>query len=62
MSELHRVADKFFDEVDLLDQMVSSADESVEHAEISLSQAKRVRRDCNMVVKSLAQLRDDLQP
>lgn len=60
--ELHRIADKLMEEVDMLDMMLASENESYQHLQIAVAQTKRVRRECNMLLKSLAILRDDLQP
>jgi hypothetical protein len=60
--ELHRdQADKFFSEVDMLEQMLEH-DLDEDTVELALSQAKRVRREGNLVVRALARLRDQLQP
>lgn len=61
MDELHRSADKFFKEADLLDRFLEH-DPDARDIELVLAQAKRVRRDANMVVRALARLRDQLQP
>lgn len=60
MDELHRVADKFFEEVEHLDRLLDS-DEP--HIELALSVAKRVRRESTLLVQALAKERDEkLQP
>lgn len=71
MSELHGIADKFEREVDiLLDQLEplcgpgepEDAIITIARVELALAQAKRVRSHSTLVVRSLAALRDQLQP
>jgi hypothetical protein len=62
MDGLHADCDKFFSEVDHLDRILDSDDLDQSRIELALSQAKRVRRESNLVVRSLAKLRDQLQP
>lgn len=62
MEELHRAADKLFEELDHLDRLLDADLEDEATLVLSLSVAKRVRRHSNVVVRELAILRDDLQP
>lgn len=64
MDELHRTTDKFERESDLLIRMLERVpeDPSREHVDLTLSQAKRVRRESNLVVRALARLRDSYSP
>lgn len=68
-NELHRrvidQADKLDREYEILDMMRERAitDASLEpHVAMMLAQTKRVRRESTLLVRALAQLRDDLQP
>lgn len=60
MDELHREADKFFTETDHLDRILERVeyDPTRDNVELALSQAKRVRRSSNILVRALARLRD----
>jgi len=62
MDELHRSADKFHRESTILIEMLDVEDVSREHAELLLFQAKRVRREANILVRAIARERDELQP
>jgi hypothetical protein len=65
MDELHRTTDKFERESDILIRIlerVSDDKPRPDEIEIALSQAKRVRRETNLVVRVLARIRDQLQP
>ena len=58
-------ADKLDREYDLLERMLDTPltdDTGIDSVALLVSQAKRVRRESNMLVRVLAQLRDDLQP
>jgi len=59
MEDLHRLADKFFTEVDHLDRLLQG-DELPEDDKLllALTVAKNVRRQSTLVVKELAALRD----
>lgn len=65
MEQLNHPLDKLNREVEILDHMVWSSNyhgaESAEHMDIVVQQAKRVRRECNVVLKALAARRDHLQ-
>jgi hypothetical protein len=63
--ELHRLTDKFEDESDILIRMLERLEEDPSETALSiaLSQAKRVRRESNVLVRALARERDNkLQP
>lgn len=62
MDELHEVLDKFFTEVDHLDNILDHDDPDEVRVALALSVAKRVRTDSTLVVRALARLRDQLQP
>lgn len=58
-------ADKLDEEYDLLERMLDTPlEEGVDpdHVKIVLGQAKRVRRESTLLVRALAQFRDNLQP
>jgi hypothetical protein len=58
-------ARKLDEEYDLLERMLDTPltdDVEHPHVRVVLSQAKRVRRESTLLVKGLAQLRDNLQP
>lgn len=61
MTELHRQADKLRTDLHHLEDLLESC-ESEEAVELALSVAKRVRRNSNLLVRQLAELRDKLQP
>ena len=56
--QLHEKLDKLFTEVDHLDRAISSDVLTLDQTAIALSIAKRVRRESTMVVRHLAELRD----
>lgn len=60
MDELHRLADKFEQEVDLMFQILEGLGEKPDERalELAVSQSKRVRRDSNLLVRALARYRD----
>lgn len=61
MDELHRQADKLRTDLHHLDDLLNLC-ESEDAVELALSVAKRVRRNSNLLVRQLAELRDKLQP
>jgi hypothetical protein len=59
VNELHAAADKLFTEVDHLDRILAGQDDpSEEQVSLALGVAKRVRRDCTILVRLLAAARD----
>lgn len=63
--ELHRTADKFDEEATILLDLIDGIEEgspSIERVELALAEAKRVRRESTVLVRQLAELRDQLQP
>lgn len=65
MDEVHRATDSFERTADHLATAVAQidpADPDPDAINIALAQAKRVRRESNVVVRALARLRDQLQP
>lgn len=64
MDELHGITDKFDKESDLLIRLLERVpeDPTPHQVELALSQAKRVRRESNIVVRALARLRDSYSP
>lgn len=64
MAELHpaeQAADKLDEEYDILERMGPPSSDPA-HVSLLLQQAKRVRRESTLLVRALAQLRDNLQP
>lgn len=62
MTQLHGMADKLFDEVDHLEDIIEGEDAEA-RVELALSVAKRVRVQSTLLVKALARARDhELQP
>ncbi len=60
--EVEIQADKLDREFEILDIMLSSEDRlSAEQVSLAVRQAKRVRAEASMLVRSLARLRDNLQ-
>jgi hypothetical protein len=59
MHELHRIADKLFDEVDHLEAALDADDISEDRIALAIAAAKRVRRDVTMVLRNLAEIRDN---
>lgn len=62
MESLYREADKLFTDVDHLDSLLSTDDLSEERVELALATAKRVRRQSTILVRTIARIRDQLQP
>jgi hypothetical protein len=65
MDELHQTLDKFERASGRLKQVAAriDPDEPDPHrVDIALAEAKRVRREANLVTRALARLRDQLQP
>lgn len=63
MDELNGIADKLFEDIDHLDRLLDCDHIGPEAAGIALSVAKRVRRESTLLVRALAQIRDNqLQP
>jgi hypothetical protein len=66
MDELHHHLDKFARTADHLTQIaerIEPDDPNVQHQiSLALAEAKRVRRESNLLVRALARLRDQLQP
>jgi hypothetical protein len=61
--EVEVQADKLDREYEILDIMLSAEDRlSAEQVQLAVRQAKRVRAESTLLVRSLARLRDDLQP
>jgi 3-hydroxy-3-methylglutaryl CoA synthase len=61
MDELQEALHKFEKAADALGQTASRVSESDEDSiRIALGQAKRVRRESNVVVRALARIRDNL--
>lgn len=59
MDELHRAADKLFTEVDHLDRLLDGYDlPEGDGLLLALTVAKHVRRESTLVVRRLAELRD----
>jgi len=65
MNRLDAAADRLETEIDHLLLQVESITQSEQlddsHLELAVSQAKRVRRDATLILKLLAQTRDNLQ-
>lgn len=62
MDALHGIADKLFEEVDHLEDVLEGTDEPA-RVSLALSVAKRVRAESTLVIKALARERDNtLQP
>lgn len=60
MEDLHRIADKVFDEVDRLDQiLVDLPEHGTVHLELAVSIAKTARRQLTLLIKALATERDN---
>jgi prefoldin subunit 5 len=65
LDEVHAQAARFEREVDLLGIQIDRLDgdrPSPEQVALAVSEAKRVRRESNLLVRTLARLRDNLQP
>lgn len=61
--EVEVQADKLDREYEILDIMLAAEDRlSAEQVKLAVRQAKRVRAEASMLVRSLARLRDNLQP
>jgi len=61
--EVERQADKLEREIEILDIMLSAEEKlTLDQVKLGLRQAKRVRDESTLLVRSLAKLRDDLQP
>lgn len=61
--EVEVQADKLDREYEILDIMLAAEDRlSAEQVKLAVRQAKRVRQEASMLVRSLARLRDNLQP
>ena len=62
--ELHDAIDKFFDEVEHLDRILIDAEPDPQRTELALSVAKRARSTSTILVRALAERRDqnELQP
>lgn len=60
MDALYRDADKLFTEIDHLDRVLDCDDLALERVELALSIAKRVRRNSTLVLRQLAEIRDQL--
>ena len=62
MDQLHEQADEAIDklltEIDHFERVVGQESINRDRVDLALAQAKRVRRDSNMVVRALARLRD----
>lgn len=62
MEQLHRAADKLEQEYDILSEMADTdGPPNATEVELLLSQAKRVRNASTVLVRELAQKRDELQ-
>lgn len=61
--DVTRQADKLDREYEILEMMLSAEEVSTaEQVSLAVRQAKRVRAESTLLVRSLAKLRDDLQP
>lgn len=61
--EVERQADKLDREIEILEIMLAAEDKlTLDQVKLGLRQAKRVRDESTLLVRSLAKLRDDLQP
>ena len=62
MDKLHGIADKLFEEVDHLEDVLDGSDDPA-RVPLALAVAKRVRAESTLVVRALARERDNtLQP
>ena len=59
MEELHRLADKLFDETEHLDAALDCPELTLPRIQLALASAKRVRRESTLLTRLLAQLRDN---
>lgn len=62
MDQLHDALDKLFTEVDHVERVTDTDDWDLDRVELALAVAKRVRSNCTLVVRQLAQLRDSYSP
>ena len=63
MNELHRATDKFEEANRRLETVLGRIDpNNPDEVGLALAEAKRVRRESNILVRALARLRDQLQP
>lgn len=63
--QLYQILDKLQEELEILDQMewwMREHTPTKEEVDVAVSQAKRVRRQSNLLVRELAKYRDNLQP
>jgi hypothetical protein len=58
MDELHGLADKLFTEIDHLERAMDSDELTEDRIALAIAATKRVRRDCTILLRALAERRD----